>query len=503
MIKINATGLARHEQRIVDTNNWAFDQTKKISSLDVQENDGYLSHLSNCVVSVVPVQSDEAVFLFGQKNRTLTFNRVNISEALVNKNDSSDIKKGRTLVEYYVTDQDLSLALINQGGNASTITMSNIEGFELDLEDIRPIINSVNLGDDDLKGGIQKQGQLIKTTLAGINAELDKAKPSKKNVKPLTRTLKSAIYNLVSNAEYSTKTLSENLTVDVNNLDFEIKTTINRLSHYQSSLTVNLLENKEADYIPDSYLKWVIEGRFNELDKQSFYSLLERLNEKRPNEKLQSMIKDYKDNNKFKRRELRDATDCVLSFNTVMGRGQLAHESNSSDKTVEMRLSTASVAIDHKVRIHSNNEFLRIAFSPNDLLMLIRSDKDSFILGTMTRYANESVELVKLQTYIEEKINAEANFSGINNNLYGLAEAIEVILEAPMKKAEKLKAREIIVAITEELTNVMKETEDVGSKVQEEIIDIFKNKLQQKVSVSMKSLPDSYSKKIVKMLGHN
>lgn len=500
MFKINASQLPRAEQQIVDKNNWAIEQKQRLKSKEIIENGDYISHLSNCVVSVVPVKSDEAVYLYGSKQKLLTFNKVTISEALVHKENKNDIKKGRSLVEFYVTDENLSLAMINQGGNTCPITFSQLEGESLDLSDIEPVTNSVDLNEMNLEKGIQKQSDYIKEALDGLLSELDKAKPSKKVVNALFVTLSSAANNINENAIYDIHLLSENLTKDINSVNFELQSTIDRLVHYSNSTMVDLLEDMSKDYSTESYLKWFMMGGFQGLEKSLYISILSRLNEKNPNPKVTEYIQSYKNERNQPKRPIGEVYQGALSFNNVMGRTMLAHDENAQERVLELRLQKSYVQKDNRIRYNTTKELLRIAFSPNDLLMLLRGREDSFIMGTMTRYAGEGIELVKLQEYVTETIKLKSSMKGLNNQLQALVEKLHEMFNKPMKKAEKEQAKTLIAEIEKELEKSSSIIFDQALGNQDKLQKIFEDRLREKIKSSLKGLPNHHTEDVMKLL---
>lgn len=500
MFKINTNNLPRHEQKVVDLNNWAFDCVKKIKSDEVKENGDYLSHLSNCVVSIVPVKNDEAIYLFGEKQKSLTFNKVTIAEALVHKTNPSDIKKGKTLVEYFVSDEALSLAMIHQGGDCQTITFSQLENEMLDLSDIEPITNSVDLGEDNLNSGLKKQQGYMQEALEKLQDELEKARPSQKNLKAIFVTLNSAANNIQGNAKYTTETLAENLTKDINSVDFKIQKTLERLTHYIDAEKVNLLEDHSDSYAEQSYLKWLIGGGMDSMEKQTFQSIIKRIQEVKPSPLLEKAISDYSASLKTKSRPLREATDGALSFSTVMGQTRLAHDENIQDKSIEMRLSTCAVSVDYRVRYNINKEILRIAFSPNDLLMLLRSHKDSFILGTMTRFCNQGVPLVYLQESTMESIDLDVQMKGLNDKLKAMCKELQKLTDKSMKKADKVLAKELVENIEAEIFKTSKRIQEKGLDTQLQVKGVFEEKLRGKIEKHIKGLPNHYKEDIVKLL---
>ena len=99
MFKINVDKDSNEVSPVVEINNWAFDEVKKINSLDVNDKDGYLSHLSNCIITINPVQFEKPTTLYSAVQKTLTANKILVREALVNKHDRKDIKAGKVLCE--------------------------------------------------------------------------------------------------------------------------------------------------------------------------------------------------------------------------------------------------------------------------------------------------------------------------------------------------------------------------------------------------------------------
>ncbi len=498
-MKINGEFKNRTTQSIIDKHNWSVDERAKINSKEIKvHEDNRVSHLSNCLVTISPVQEKEPFQLFGSLRKSIVANKISIYEALTNPHVIGDVKKGRLIAEALVSDEVLSRALIEQGSGTLPCTISQLDGTINDITEVLPLGNSVDRNTKNAKESGEKTIKMIADSLQILSQELSKARPAKKVTESAIRTIQSAIYNLSANSEYQIETLIDNLKSDINSFRFEMENTIQKLNFYKNVQNINLLDYENAYNYDESFLAWYAKGGFNSMEQMTLVQVLEALYKKENNPQLKKLI-----DNKSQRstRETGDITDGSIEFNTVYGDTSLSDEENLSGRSLEMRLGMATAEEDYKVRFSKYRELFRVSFSISDLVRLMRGTGDQFVCGRINRFANQSVPYVKLQKFINDEININHKDTKENNQAYALFSEIKNIFEsASIKKADKEKALDLIQRLSD---TVHKQHHKQMEKVQNDqhsVSSIFENRLKIELEETLKNLPAPVAKKALLLL---
>lgn len=487
-----------YQQTLIDKHNWIIDSKKSIETSKVKDLGDYVSHLSNCLVSITPIKNKEPIQLFGLKHKVLTCNKISIYETLIHKQNKSDIKKGNLLLEVIVSDEELAHALMGDS-QPRVATITQIENHKLDISNVQSMENSVSLLQKQLVNDVNKAARFFEEALFNLKNELEKGRPSKKALESIIVGLQSHSHNMKANASYSVSELAENLVKDVNSINFELLTTAQKLMFYENSETIDLLGNLEKTQLenfPISYIK----GHFNGKERTDYVELMKVVNKTLKSDYIDNIIQNYKPTDSLKA-ERGELTDASISFKESWGQIKLAHTNNISDKAFFMTISNAKIYNRARNSIGEGKEFLRIYFDTNDLIRLVRGSENSFVQGTIYRYAGQSVPTVKLQEYVEDKINLKQDFSANNLNLLAVTKQIvDILKEGSFKKATKEQLFDLIK--TAEKIN-KKTAEDIieqGFDSQEKVVDVFQNKLEEQISTTLKGIPNHIIKDTLKIV---
>ena len=498
MFKINVDKDLNDISPVVEKNNWVFDEVKKINSLEVTEKDGYLSHLSNCIITINPVQFEEPTTLYSAVQKTLTTNKILVREALVNKNDRKDIKAGKVLCEVLISDEELSRAFIEQGGDCvpiSTITLNNKHYPILEQDNNNSLERAKALAEED----VDKHSNYLLEALDNFEKELKKSKPSKKKVKTIATSMKAHSQNLKADIKDSIDVLVEDLNKDINSVKHEVMSTIQKLSFYKDAPVLTLgykEENNETDY-----LNWYVNGGFTKEEKQERYTIFKSISERSNNSKLRDYVQTLKNGLESRNRNLK-LENGALAINTLRSREVLSDGKNTSNRVIEMRLGLSQSFESHKVEHRLQREYMRIHFSSHDLMLLLRASKDEdFIFGTIKQFTGQTVPFIKLQNFVHEEKDIAAKFKGQTDKLEKLVLLLADKLEnGTFKKADK----ENILSLMSTIENVLEETArsllDSAAKSREEVADVFEDKLKTALQSKLESLPKDLSQKALTIL---
>lgn len=498
-MKINGEFNNRKTQAIVDKYNWEQDEIARISSDKIIENeDGTVSHLSNCVVTIKPVQEKTPFQLFGSLRKSIVANKISVYEAKVTRNMIGGVKKGRLIAEALISDEALSRALIEQGCGVLPCTISQLDGNVLDLSEVLPVGNSVERNSKFTAKNTQKSIDLIAEALEKLMEETNKARPSKKATQDAIRSLSAHIYNLSANSEYNIETLIENLKSDSNSFRFEMESTIEKLNFYRNVEEIKMLDYTENYQYDESYLYWYAKGRFNSMERMTLGEVLTFLYKQTNNPKVQKMIDK---NSETSSRETGDITDGSIEFSTVYGDTSFADEENLSGRSLEMRIGLATAEESYKIRYSKYRELFRISFSSSDLVRLMRGTGDQFVNATITRFAKCSVPFVKLQKFVQEEINLNHKNAPAKQDVEKLFKELKNLFEdTKMKKADKDKARDIITQLSKKVQQQANEQFTQGQEDQERVATLFEERLKKDIEAAMSSLPAPVAKKALLML---
>lgn len=487
----------RKTQSIVDKNNWQFDQIAQIESSDIiKHDDGTVSHLSNCLVSISPVQEKTPFYLFGSVNKSIIANKISIHEAVVNPSVVGDVKKGKLIAEALISDEVLSLALIQQGSETFPCTLSNLGGNVIDINDVIPLDNSVKRSENDTTKTLAKHLGYFEEKMDILKEELTKQKPSKKVTESAIRSMDSHLYNIFNNRDFSSKNLISNLKNDVNSFYFEMDSTISKLDFYRNVESIKLLDYDSPYNHDESYLYWLAKGGFNSLEKMTLNNIFKNIHEKTGNEEALKSITGEES-----KRATGDLMDGCIEFNTIFGDTQLTDEFNASGQSLEMRIGMATVSESYRVRFEKYRELFRISFSISDLVRLVRGTGEQVINARIVRYANCQVPFVKLQKFLQEDLAIDhEQKTDMSSNSAMINELSVLFGSKSMKKADKEKAIQIMEALRENvIKQSQKEIEKTGIE-QSQIANFFEDKLKKELEVRLKGLPPTVAKKALLLL---
>lgn len=499
MIRINGTSKNRKEQSIIDSNNFVFDESKKINSKEVISENGHLKHLSNCLITLTPIISEEPFQLFGSKTKSLVANKLVITEALYNEKDHNDIKAGNTILEMLISDETLSKSILQSNSEDTNVTYSNIGGVNVDISDIEKLTNSIDDSEEDLEKDLFKLKGFFIEAKATLYLELDKARPSKKAIESVLISLSSSVGNLKENAEHSVSSLSNNLSKDINSVKMEIFSTIEKLNFY------NKAESLKLEYIDDfseSLLYWIANGGFKGLDLTTYIQVLKQI--KNPNENLRDQIDDLETKRDKQKKGEFNIAHGSFAIMQIRGDIPLCNEVGNRGEIIELRFSNGYVRQGYKTRVMSDNEFLRVSISLNDILYLLRGTKNTdFVLGTIGRYARQSVPLVRIKELEEVKVIQDNNFKTSDSHIKVQLNKVKTMLTGSLKKSERLAAKEEL-EILEAMFHKLKEELSVkGIKAQHELTEQFKTKLETSLKNEFATLPNNLLQKSLTILKDN
>lgn len=487
------------QQALIDKHNWIIDSERAISSSKVQERGDYVTHLSNCLVSITPVKHEEPIQLFGLKHKVLTSNKISVYETLVHKENKADIKKGNLLLEVIISDEELAQALMDDGSRPRVATISHVEGQPIDISNVLPMQNSVSQMQDKLENNVRQSAIYFEESLDKLKDELQKTRPSKKALESIIVGLSSHSHNIKDSATYNISVLAEHLTKDINTIDFELMTTAQKLMFYKNSENLNLLDYKgieKNDPFPISFIK----GHFDERERRDYVSLLTHVNQQLKNDDIEKTIKKYKPSEGMKP-EKGEITDATITFKQTYGQVELAHINNIAEKAFYMTISNAKIYNRSRYSIGEGKEFIRIYFDTNDLIRLMRGSEHSSVQGTILRYAGQSVPTVKLQDYVEDKINLKDDFKGNNLALLAVTKQIVDILKAgSFKKSTKDELLALIQTAEKVNDKTAKDIIKQGFETQSKVVDLFQNEMEQRISKTLQGLPNHVVKESLKLL---
>lgn len=494
MFKINGS-FNGNNKLVIDKNNWVYDHVKEITSKNIKDDGVYLSHLSNCIINVVPLKLEEPTFLYGSKQKTIITNKITIKESLVNKNDPSDIKEGDVLAEFLISDESLSNALFYQGGNASPMTTISLENKKFPLN-IEAEENSVVRSEKENTERTNAHSLYIQEAIEKFRDGVKKGKPTKKLIKEVTMTLRSHSSNIKLDAEDNIECLVSNLKGDINSLKYEMFSTVQKLKLYDRAEMLQL-ENNSNDTDDNNYLSWYVNGGFNKFEKQVLAEVLREINKKEQNLKIKDYVDKLESDVHNSKRKFK-TQNASLSIQQISGNTLLSNGVNASNKTVEFRIGLAQkINTGSKTLYTGGREFLRIAFSPEDLILLVRAtNKEQFVFGTILHYAGQTVPFVKLQTFIEDKSNINYAFEADNKNLKTLVNKfIQKIEKESFKKEDKIEMEEILKAIEKALGESTEAIEDSALQARNNISKLLEEEVKESLKHQIKGLPEDISQK--------
>lgn len=497
MFKINKK-YGDERDTIVNKNNMIFDQIKKIKSKDITDDGKHLMHLSNCAISVEPYQTEEPIYLFGSKQKSIMINKVSVYEALISKDQCKNISKGKPLLEFLISDEMLSTSLIDHNSKTYPISFINIDGNELNVKDIQKDKTSIESVQLELEEHFLCIKEDIESLIISLKEELKKNKVSKKKTNDILSSIQNCIFRLMNDSSYSMHELTDALGKDVNSVLFEINSTIDKLMHYKEPDVLLLGDSQSIN--KDSFLYAYTKGFFNEKEKSIFRDILKDLETHVSGElalKLKEMISSNDPNIKPLKRKADIINHGTISFMKVANTRELANSKNVSGFALEMRIG---VAAQRSKNCFSNEltmlkEIMRISFSLNDLMLLVRAKKDSFVLGTISRYAGQSIPLVKIQESILEKENifSEKVINTIDDPTIELKKSVtslnSVLDTDKILKANKNDALSIIHKIEDNLDSIFDDLIGYTFNEQEKINKVFKTDLKDKIENNLKGLP--------------
>ena len=476
MFKINHNQLTGFEAETVAKNNFYFDQVSALKTDKVFDDGKYLSHLSNCILSIEPIQLDDPIYLFGSKSKVLTTNKVSIFKSNIDKSLICSVNnsvKGDLLAEFFISDEELSLALINHNSESFHTTITNLYGKNINTNSVLKTISSLEKRESELYSYSDDYRDQIRNSIAIVKTELLKKQVSKKKVKDACVRLNSCIDNIFSLGNYSLSVLESDLVKDINSFFFEFESTISKLMTYKNNSILSL-DNSSVDDDDDNYLVSYLNGLFNTKEKHVLSNVCKSIIPFIEKDKINGVENFITKLLNTKQREIAPLSNGTISMHTF-----LSNSRESSCKKIEMRLGVASInnSCDY---LSTAKEFMRISFSINDLLLLLRSSKDSIVFGTIEQFAGQTIPFVKiknteLDAFNEQKVSSSKNdmlhskFKTSINKIQCLIEKEKFLSSEKQSCLKELDAFEfnIYSSIDSELSNSLKQNSLLNDQIKD------------------------------------
>lgn len=474
----------------------------RICSSEVKETvDGKLKHLSNCVVKVQPVQSEEPFYLYGNKHKTLITNKLIIKEALYDK-ETFEISEGDTIYEGLISDEQLLNSLMLDTGNTNPMTTTQVGCFKLGKPTKSLYKKTLDSAKDNLIEDFEFNKESFYQGVDLLKEEMKKARPSSKNIGRAKISISSSIHKLHIDLTEHLKELAESMKKDSNSLKTEIVSTLEKLAFYKGASLI--LEDKRDIALKDDLVTWLFKG----FDEEKNKTLIEFFNQaiksnKNEDNKLHDIKQILAHLNKIEEIGSTNLYQAGLDITRTMGSQPLVNSTNIQQSFFSLKISLAKhrSSYDNNFSYMASSEFLRIAIPYNDLIFLLRGTKDTdYVVGTIFRFFNNGVPCVNIKQSAAAKVGSKYKLKDADPAISSKYDKICQMLEQKMDKENKVK----IISEIDELESLFDRVHEKiilnGVNSQEELHDIVLNEIQESIQKEYQSLPRSLIDKSIKLL---
>jgi hypothetical protein len=479
------------------------DDTRKnlVDSMTV-ETDSTISHLSNCLIKVEPMQLNDPTRLFGGKIKSLVINKISVHQAIVSKTNPDEYVAGNVLFEALMSDESLSFAIFETNSKIAPCTFTNALGDSLmsandgekQKNSLERINESSNRGDDYFKECIENLLQLVESSTS-------KASVSKKVAEQINRDVDTLTHNSITNLSYNIERLVEELNKDMSSINVELSSTVNKISKYYSDSKLLELEapSKSEEF---NIIRWILNGEFKTNERVILAKLINTIRRTNTNldkatvKKLDDWYTDFTNEGRIENYESSYEANGCVEISKISGEPQLFGAYSSKGNYVEMRFASAQM----RSRRGNNslgkiNTICHLALTYEDLLVLLRGNANAnFIPCTMMRFAGVGVPFKTISVSKEDVFidNAHNDYKQASSELVNIQLKIkELLINPPLtKKADKEELNRLITLyVTEFKANTLK-LKEFHTKDCEDVVEHYKEKLQTSIAEISNCLPD-------------
>jgi len=498
MNRINEKGNSIEDQKIINIHNNIEEQRRLLQSSEVTDNNGKLSHISNCLITLTPITSDVPFQMFGSKTQSLSANKLLVREALYDQNDTKKITAGKVILEALISDEMLSAAMIGSDSDSVPITFINIGGQEIKNNEIEKNQSSLETAEDVMHKNFMDYTDAFKETTEELKLQLSKTRPSKPQMSRAMLSLQHTINHVTNEHSYNMEELEQALTRDTNSVKGELYSTIEKINFYKKSEQLRLTNEKNTE-LSSNILFWTANRSFAQFDKERYINILKNSKDT-PTDfiKLIANLTIEPKRGKFL------VSNGSLSINTTYGGGELCQENNISGKNTEFRFSNGYKKEGLNNTYTCENEFLRLSISCNDILFLLRGTVSSdFIIGTITRHSRLFIPLVKINHRTENnKSKTFEKSPDHNGKVNHLFKQIEFMLSSDTitKKQDREKAIIKLNTLEHEFLQFIEKSKDFSLAEQKLLAEDFNQELANSLQKTFSTLPQHIIDKTIKLI---
>ena len=509
-MKIKTEHLSGENHSTATFFNFIKDIRKNLVNSMTVETDSTISHLSNCLIKIEPMQLSKPTKLFGGKVKSIVLNKLSVYQAVVNKEDSEQYTAGNLLFETLLSDESLSYAVFESNSKISPCTYTKVLNDTLKpSEEGEKIKNSLERIESNVVRNDKEFQIRIESLLSLVENAVTKASVPKKDVESILRELNTITNNSVGNLSYSVERLIEELDKDISSIKVELSSTVEKLSRYYSDSNVLRLE-APSDNDEFNILRWILNGEFKTKERVILAKMMESIisSGNLDDEKLKvakSLHQDFSNPHRIEHYEKAYEANGCLEISKISGEPNLFGTHSSRGRFIEMRFGSARMTSERGSNYLSKiHNICTLALTYEDLLVLLRGNANATLVPcTMTRFAGVGVPFKTISVSKEEKFidNATKDYKQASSELIKIHNQIKDLLSNPIKKkADKENLEYLISTYIDEFNKNMKKLKGFHSKDCDDIIEHFKEKVEYSVTDLSKCLPDNNKQVLLELI---
>lgn len=349
------------------------------------------------------------------------------------------------MFEFFISDEHLSLALINSNSSAFPCTVVSALGDPC-ISKSSKILNSIDLNLDFVNSKNSHYLQLIDLIDNIEKNNLINGSVSKKEIVNLNSLLSFLSSNIHHDFSYSVEELHENLEKDLSSFKISFTSTIEKLSRYYKNIP--LLENLNVHSKSENFnlAKFILNGQYSAEERTILAEIISSIlssqsDTKSINDKTLEKLKDL--NMSFLNKSVNNSseqlfeTNSSFEINKLIGEIDLFGSNYTQNQVVEIRIKAAFLnKSGQSYYLSSMTSILSLQLSSENFLVLLRGNLNSdFLPCSMSRLCNLGVPYKNIYTSEKKDQLHRVNhsYSKIFEPLKSIYEEIQNFTKKPIK----------------------------------------------------------------------
>lgn len=469
------------------------------------------THLSNCLIKIVPITLETPQKLFGGKIKSAVANKITVFQAVVSNKNPEDFTEGDILFETLMSDESLSMAIFNSNSKKYPCTFISALGDQL-----RPFSES-----DELENSNSRiQGQLA-SSANSLNIRMNEFKKliysldgkpslSKNIITEIIQRLDVLTSHSYSNFSYYIEQLAEEFEKDKSSIKVELSSTIDKLSKYYAHNDILSLSSP-TDNGKFNILRWMLNGKYNSHERNILASLVDKIKDSSDLDSktikvLNEWLLEFTNTTRLENYDNAFESNGYFKVSKIWGDSELFGSHTSRGGFIDLQFGSAYIESTRgQNHVRSIDPICSLSLSYEDFLVLLRGNSSSDALPcTISRFVGvgvpfKRVGITKKEELIQDVRNEYLNKSSKLIELY--SEISELLKSTSLKKkADKDTFKILIKKFTEEFHTNLATLQELSDKDTQKVTENFKDEIQKAVEDITLLLPSNQKNLLLELM---